>query len=722
MSNYTKLYLGHYITVNNNIVDLSGSKVKNLASAVDNFDAINKIDMLNALNPVNTRLDKHESDIAGNKTDIAGHKSRLDKHESDISGNKTDIAGNKSDIATHKSKLDKHDASFNEHNGRISDFNANLSTQNLSTSSIQFANNNSSKQNTWIQTSAPRDSYNWRELTTDSTGKFLVACENSQKEIYRSSDYGGTWIKTFSNTQGSFTWTGITIDSTGKFLAACNNDNNNSFYRSSDYGETWVVSDTKVQGNWQSITMNKTGKNLAVCGYNVGDGIYLSSNRGTSWTKSTADASLNWRSIAMNSTGKYIAAAVANNSIGGIYISSDSGSNWTKTSAPSMNWNSISISDTGRYLSACSNGAGVYLSSDYGSTWIRISGVPHDISYNWGYIKLSSTGQFIATCSYNGYCYISTNYGSSWSSIFTSHLIELHSIVIDGTGQYLTLGTLNNGIYTYFTNNNTLNFDSNTYVTGDLDINGISNFNGEVNFTSSLALPTLIVNGSLTSNILSLTSNPSYSFNFFSITLTQDITGLSLTNFRINGTYIVYISGNANTSYTISHTLTSTSSIKTDYTSNTTVDANSKALMKIYYDGTTYYVSCSAYNSGESTTPTIPDSPTNFSVPNGAAGQTEFPANWNKPTDGGSPILSYTIKQYGSENLASNDIHDDNDPQYATYIINDGDATTYLIVGLVSLSQYWFRIYATNSIGNSVLSSVVGPLMSVPAMDNTPPS
>jgi hypothetical protein len=90
-------------------------------------------------------------------------------------------------------------------------------------------------------------------------------------------------------------------------------------------------------------------------------------------------------------------------------------------------------------------------------------------------------------------------------------------------------------------------------------------------------------------------------------------------------------------------------------------------------------------------------------------------ASWNKPSDGGSTILSYTIKQYGSEYSALNDIDDSTDPQYATYEV-DGNDTTYPIYNLTTLLNYWFRIYAINSIGNSVLSDVVGPIMPLPPM------
>ena len=118
---------------------------------------------------------------------------------------------------------------------------------------------------------------------------------------------------------------------------------------------------------------------------------------------------------------------------------------------------------------------------------------------------------------------------------------------------------------------------------------------------TNLAIPTTITGATFSSGTLTLTNPAPFtalgqsitnSNNYFNITMSANITALTPVNFRINGMYLVYITGNATIPYTISSSLGS--GIKTNYTI-ITVPATGKALMRINYDGTTYYVNCSLF-------------------------------------------------------------------------------------------------------------------------------
>jgi hypothetical protein len=119
---------------------------------------------------------------------------------------------------------------------------------------------------------------------------------------------------------------------------------------------------------------------------------------------------------------------------------------------------------------------------------------------------------------------------------------------------------------------------------------------------TNLAIPTTITGATFSSGTLTLTNPAPFtalgqsitnSNNYFNITMSANITALTPVNFRINGMYLVYITGNATIPYTISSSLGS--GIKTNYTI-ITVPATGKALMRINYDGTTYYVNCSLFS------------------------------------------------------------------------------------------------------------------------------
>jgi len=195
------------------------------------------------------------------------------------------------------------------------------------------------------------------------------------------------------------------------------------------------------------------------------------------------------------------------------------------------------------------------------------------------------------------------------------------SITLDGPGGFAILG-LTDGVNTnditalgYTTKNSVqnsthhLNFtgSSSTGVGAIQKTSGIT-CNPFYNTLSSgfvytnLAIPTTITGATFSSGTLTLTNPAPFtalgqsitnSNNYFNITMSANITTLTPVNFRINGMYLVYITGNATTPYTISSSLGS--GIKTNYTI-ITVPATGKALMRINYDGTTYYVNCSLFS------------------------------------------------------------------------------------------------------------------------------
>ena len=93
---------------------------------------------------------------------------------------------------------------------------------------------------------------------------------------------------------------------------------------------------------------------------------------------------------------------------------------------------------------------------------------------------------------------------------------------------------------------------------------------------------------------------------------------------------------------------------------------------------------------------TVPGAPTNVvaSAGNGAATVT-----WTAPTDGGSPLTSYTVTPYiGSA------------AQPATTVTGNPLATTATVSGLANGTTYTFTVSATNSVGTGPASAVSNPV------------
>ena len=113
--------------------------------------------------------------------------------------------------------------------------------------------------------------------------------------------YGSNWLRTSAP---NASWSSITSDSSGKYLAACQNPG--SIFRSSTYGQSWLNS-TAPTGSWTSITSDASGQYLAAC--QTGPGfIYISSSYGKWWNKTSASSDY-WLMISSESAFQYLAAS-----------------------------------------------------------------------------------------------------------------------------------------------------------------------------------------------------------------------------------------------------------------------------------------------------------------------------------------------------------------------------------------------------------------------------
>jgi hypothetical protein len=80
-----------------------------------------------------------------------------------------------------------------------------------------------------------------------------------------------------------------------------------------------------------------------------------------------------------------------------------------------------------------------------------------------------------------------------------------------------------------------------------------------------------------------------YNFNW---TMTANITTLSLVNFRACGIFKVFITGHSTTAYTIATGGSGGlgTGIYTNWSATQTINANSRSIINIDYDGTSYYL------------------------------------------------------------------------------------------------------------------------------------
>ena len=192
--------------------------------------------------------------------------------------------------------------------------------------------------------------------------------------IYRSTDYGQTWIQhtdvdsDIYNSIQSFPTAGISISHDGKYqIVVCE-----AIYLSNDYGETWntttIINDVNREyddHNWVACDISSDGKYISAT--EVTGEIYTSQDYGVNWLKNddTNVRDRKWQDISISSNGKFQTAIEKN---GYVFISNDYGITWTispEIILRLLDWQSVSVSSNGLYQSAVVYGGDIYTSEIY---------------------------------------------------------------------------------------------------------------------------------------------------------------------------------------------------------------------------------------------------------------------------------------------------------------------------------------------------------------------
>lgn len=162
---------------------------------------------------------------------------------------------------------------------------------------------------------------NVRALTF--SGGFLYAGLSNGK-IYRSSDYGGTWMEHSTGLSAGGQVQALTTDGTDVFAGKTN-----GFFRLVNNGSTWTTENTGLPTNARNITSTEVcGNYVYASGSLVTSGIYRSPVQGQiQWVK-VSDALPEQVIRKLISVDDVLFAGVASL---GIFKTSDNGANWSET-------------------------------------------------------------------------------------------------------------------------------------------------------------------------------------------------------------------------------------------------------------------------------------------------------------------------------------------------------------------------------------------------------
>jgi hypothetical protein len=162
---------------------------------------------------------------------------------------------------------------------------------------------------------------------------------------------------------GSYTknWSALACSASGQYVLA--GATGEYLYRSSNYGASWLPMLTDAGRSWTGVASSGDGVNLVACA--IGANLFVSTNSGSGWTLRASIQQ--WSCVAGAANGGTFVAGVNN---GQLYVSYDSGTSWIPT-ATAQAWTSVSCSADGTRMIATYGGAsgGVYVSQDAGVSW-----------------------------------------------------------------------------------------------------------------------------------------------------------------------------------------------------------------------------------------------------------------------------------------------------------------------------------------------------------------
>ena len=352
-----------------------------------------------------------------------------------------------------------------------------------------YLSNNYGK--TWIKNRQLANlNYSLSGIAISSDGVYQTT-SNNENITYEgsliSNNSGNTWSLSQTQPQRFFFFANsICMSSSGQYQFAVNKDISiipnipNLIYRSTDYGVTWLEpSDPPLdfippnytstyQISINSISCSSTGEKLVAVGINEyvpTEGILYFNpigiiDYGNSWGTNQLYTENYLIYAGISGDGNVISLGYYNTSRGNVKIKTSFNNTSNFNTGQVINGPNgdlgiycISLSYTGQYQIAsncAASGAGtnsngyIYITTDYGANWhyiSQISGVP-TVYMQWNYVNISPSGQTMVAVGYyddfqypipntsNWYVY-SRDYGETWNSTFFGKDDILTSIAIN---------------------------------------------------------------------------------------------------------------------------------------------------------------------------------------------------------------------------------------------------------------------------------------------------
>lgn len=226
-------------------------------------------------------------------------------------------------------------------------------------------------------------SYQWQlRLSGSSLGGPIDVEKNnsfnvyygSQNRIYRSTDRGETFSQMGTAIPGASSVKSVTLkdDSPGTMVVAVESSPNDKIYKTTDYGQTWILTNDEGQMSYFGIPITQDPNHPDTLFTMIGVNFKMSTDFGSSW----ATISSNFGPISAPCDIEVFPDTniilIGDNGTG-IFRSTNYGLNWTQVHSTSGEIPTVTVDFTNpgvAWATKWGGGGGFLKSTDYGQTWI----------------------------------------------------------------------------------------------------------------------------------------------------------------------------------------------------------------------------------------------------------------------------------------------------------------------------------------------------------------
>ena len=269
----------------------------------------------------------------------------------------------------------------------------------------------------------------------------------SIKKIYRSTDRGNTFAQMGNLIPGSSDIKSVNLNDNvlGTMVVAIESSPNDKIYKTTDYGQTWLLTNDEGQMSYFGIPVTQDPSHPDTLYTMVNTNFKRSTDFGSTWTTISSSFGPINAPCDIEVFPDTSIILIGDNGTG-IFRSTNYGSTWTQTHTTSGEIPTISVDYTNTgiaWATKWGGGGGMLKSTNYGQTWTQVS--YFGSIYMWGVHIQPTDGNIILANSYSTApgSWRSTDGGLTWTPInIPSQGYQVYSV--DSATQFAAQG---NGFY-----------------------------------------------------------------------------------------------------------------------------------------------------------------------------------------------------------------------------------------------------------------------------------